>query len=172
MVYHSSFNEEQARNLCNMSILPIKTKYKGPAQAIKNNDQVDIIDEALDFFRANVLFRNYDIKGPADRVLLYLTFYIKQVLKKIENQDRDTASKTVYQLAIQQFSIPGDKQFPFGGFFHNPNGRQEADQCRAYFTQLRQEVGNRVLDRVYVDSDQAPSKWWCCFNRRKFMNLV
>lgn len=30
--------------------------------------QVDIVDEAIDLFRANSLFRNFEIKGPADRV--------------------------------------------------------------------------------------------------------
>lgn len=29
---------------------------------------MDIIDEAIDLFRANSLFRNFEIKGPADRV--------------------------------------------------------------------------------------------------------
>ena len=44
-------------------------------------DQIDIIDEAIDFFRANVLFRQYDPKGPADRVLCYLTIYIGECLR-------------------------------------------------------------------------------------------
>jgi len=33
----------------------------------------DIIDEAISFYRANVLFRNYEIHGGADRIILYLT---------------------------------------------------------------------------------------------------
>lgn len=32
MAYHSSFNEEKdLKLLCNMALLPLKTKYKGPA---------------------------------------------------------------------------------------------------------------------------------------------
>lgn len=27
-------------------------------------DKMDIVDEALDYFKANVLFRNFDVKGP------------------------------------------------------------------------------------------------------------
>lgn len=30
--------------------------------------QMDIVDESIDLFRANSLFRNFEIKGPADRV--------------------------------------------------------------------------------------------------------
>ena len=171
MVYHSSWNEAQCRELCNMSILPLKTKFKGPAQPLKE-DRPDIIDETLDFWKANVLFRNYEIKGPADRVLLYLTYYTKQCLQKIERCSRGEAEKELYQLAIQNFSIPGDRNFVFGGFFHNPKGRSEADTCRAYFTQMHQELGQRLIARVYSAGDQAPSKWWMCFNKRKFMNLA
>ena len=29
---------------------------------------MDILDESIDLFRANSLFRNFEIKGPADRV--------------------------------------------------------------------------------------------------------
>lgn len=44
----------------------------------------DIVEEALYYFRANVLFRNYQIEGPADRSLIYLTFFIQQCLKELE----------------------------------------------------------------------------------------
>lgn len=42
------------------------------------------MEEALYYFRANVLFRNYQIEGPADRTLIYLTFFIQQCLKELE----------------------------------------------------------------------------------------
>jgi len=38
--------------------------------------RTDIVDEAITFFRANVFFRNFDIKSVADKLLIYLTFYI------------------------------------------------------------------------------------------------
>ena len=42
-------------------------------------DEADIVDEAIDYFRANVLFRSFEMQGAADRVLAYLTLYIQQV---------------------------------------------------------------------------------------------
>ena len=39
----------------------------------------DVVDEALYLFRANVLFRNYEVQGHGDRVLIYLTLLIHQV---------------------------------------------------------------------------------------------
>ena len=106
---------------------------------------------------------------------MYLTYYIKVALAKLERLSKAEAEKAMYQLAIENFQIPGDSGFVFGGYFHNPQGRQEADTVRAYFTQLRQEVGARLVDRVYREGAVAtdtPSKWWTCFNKRKFMNLV
>jgi len=124
-VYHSTFNEVQARQLCGMSMLPIKTRVKGPS-AQASPDQPDIIDETLDYFKANILFRNFEIKGPADRLLIYLTWYTKAALTAILKSSKADAEKVLYQLAIENFAIPGDRNFPFGGFFSNPTNRQEA----------------------------------------------
>jgi len=33
-----------------------------------------------------------------------------------------------------------------------------SDQTRAYFTQLRQELGQRILDKVYDPNTNKPSK--------------
>ena len=46
--------------------------------------QEDIVEEALYYFRANVLYRNYQIDGSSDRTLIYLTFFIQQCLKELE----------------------------------------------------------------------------------------
>jgi len=67
-----------------MALLPIRTRYSGPApmetckinyiqifpiirkKKIKMfflaNENEDIIDEAIKYFRPNIFFRNYDIK--------------------------------------------------------------------------------------------------------------
>jgi hypothetical protein len=44
-------------------------------------DEEDIVEESIRLFRANVLFRNFEVKGGADRVLIYLTLFIHQVSK-------------------------------------------------------------------------------------------
>ena len=44
---------------------------------------------------------------------------------------------------------------------------------RSYLTQLRQECGSRLVERVFLNSeDGKPSKWWTCFSKRKFMDLT
>lgn len=51
---------------------------------IPPDDLYDCVDEILLVFRANVLFRNFEIKGPADRVLIYGTLFISECLGKID----------------------------------------------------------------------------------------
>eukprot|EP01090_Pellita_catalonica_P020296 TRINITY_DN718_c0_g1_i1.p1 TRINITY_DN718_c0_g1~~TRINITY_DN718_c0_g1_i1.p1 ORF type:complete len:157 (-),score=25.13 TRINITY_DN718_c0_g1_i1:435-905(-) len=153
-----------------MAILTLKTQYKGPAGRHTEAAKPDIVDEALTFFKANVLFRNFDIKGPADRVLIYLTLYIAQCLQKIGTQSKGSAEQILYQLAIENFAIPGDRNFALAGFVQNPSNRGEADTARQYLTQLRQETGKRLVEIVFKGDDMTPSKWWTCFNKRKFLN--
>ena len=46
----------------------------------------------------------------------------------------------------------------------------EATELRQYLTQVRSEIGARLLDRVFdMSADGKPSKWWTCFARRKFL---
>ena len=40
---------------------------------------VDIVEEALNLFRGNVYFANFEIHGPADRLLVVLILYISRV---------------------------------------------------------------------------------------------
>jgi len=57
--YHSQFNHRnEFRTVGNMVLLPIKTKVRGPATPAPTTED-DIIDEALDLFRANCFFRKF-----------------------------------------------------------------------------------------------------------------
>eukprot|EP01112_Ceratiomyxa_fruticulosa_P019872 TRINITY_DN6604_c0_g1_i1.p1 TRINITY_DN6604_c0_g1~~TRINITY_DN6604_c0_g1_i1.p1 ORF type:complete len:173 (+),score=41.09 TRINITY_DN6604_c0_g1_i1:140-658(+) len=169
MVYHSNFNEVEARNISGLSILPIKSKVKGNAP-VAPPDQEDIIDESLNYFKANVLFRNFEVKGPADRLLIYISLYINKLLTKCAGKNKGDADKLFYQAAIENFTLPGDKDFPLGGLVTAPKTKADADFLRQYFTQVRQETGVRLLERLYGKDPSKPNKWWMCFSKRKFLN--
>jgi actin related protein 2/3 complex subunit 3 len=93
--YHSTLNEMEVRQICGCGVFPIKTKIRGPAPVLPDGKSsrkrmkrlnshiltpgVDIIDETIRFFRANVLFRNFEVKGPADRTMIYMTLFCQQV---------------------------------------------------------------------------------------------
>jgi actin related protein 2/3 complex, subunit 3 len=44
-------------------------------------EELDIIDEALAYFKANIFFKNFEIKSDADRTLIYITLYISECLR-------------------------------------------------------------------------------------------
>ena len=83
--YHSSFNDEKKyETVCGLAVLPVRTKSNGTlpnvncvGPALKADfEGDDIVDEAINFFRANILFKSYEVRGPADKVLIYLTVFI------------------------------------------------------------------------------------------------
>ncbi|KAJ7129403.1 actin-related protein 2/3 complex subunit 3 [Mycena epipterygia] len=172
--YHSSFNEEpDLRQAGNMAILPIKTKIRGPAP-VADAELPDIIDETLDLFRANSLFRNFEIKGPADRTLIVLILYVSDCLAKIGSArtvpTQIEASKSLNTLSVDNFAIPGDANFALNAHYAAPASRQESDYLRQYLVQVRQELAARLVERLYADGTGKPSKWWMSFQKRRFMN--
>jgi len=172
--YHSSFNEvADVRQVGNISVLPIRTKIRGPSP-IADPNEADILDETLDLFRANSLFRNFEIKGPADRILIVLILFISDCLAKIGSSrtipSQIEASKTLNTLAVDNFAIPGDANFPLNAHYAAPSSRADGEYLRSYLTQARQELAARLVERLYADGTGKPSKWWMSFQKRRFMN--
>lgn len=90
----------------------------------------DIIDETLDLFRANSLFRNFEIKGPADRTLIVLILFVSDCLAKIGSSrsppSQLDATKTLNTLAVDNFPIPGDANFALNAHYAAPPNRADA----------------------------------------------
>ncbi|KAL7410675.1 putative ARC18-subunit of the Arp2/3 complex [Mrakia frigida] len=174
--YHSTFNElEDVRIVGNTSVLPIKSKFRGPAP-LADSSSIDIIDETLTLFRANCLFRSFDINGPADRLLIYLTLFLSDCLSKITaskvEPSLNDARKTLTTFSLESFALPGDATFPLNSMYAPPGNSSDADHLRQYLTQARQELASRLLDQLYpLDAEgrpaAKPSKWWTCFAKRK-----
>uniref|UniRef100_A0A6I8PN98 Actin-related protein 2/3 complex subunit 3 n=1 Tax=Xenopus tropicalis TaxID=8364 RepID=A0A6I8PN98_XENTR len=142
--------------------------FRGVKDAAKDTD---IIDEAIYYFKANVFFKNYEIKNEADRTLIYITLYISECLKKLQKcNSKGQGEKEMYTLGITNFPIPGEPGFPLNAMYVKPSNKQEDEVMRAYLQQLRQETGLRLCDKVFDPQTDKPSKWWICFVKRQFMN--
>ena len=128
--YNSVFNQDPnpPRLIGNFPLLPLRTKTRGPAYVLPipspplpageapdpDSESYDILDEVLSLFRANTFFRNFEIQGPADRLLIYGIWFLSDCLQKIKPTAsvRD-AQKDVMNLALDlNFAIPGDPGFP------------------------------------------------------------
>jgi actin related protein 2/3 complex subunit 3 len=172
--YHSVFLDEPNQQLIgNFALLPLRTKTRGPAQQLAqlpagtsdldldpSNESYDPLDEILSLFRANTFFRNFEIKGPADRVLIYGILFLSEALSKIKpGMSKRDAEKNVGNVALEtNFAIPGDAGFPLNQMFEPPKDRNEAEVLRQYIMQMRQELAQRLLSRVYIDGTGQPSK--------------
>ena len=157
---------------------------------LASNEQGDIIDESLDLFRANSLFRNFEIKGPGDRLLIVLILFISDCLAKLGSArtppTQIEATKTLNTLAVDNFPIPGDANFLLNSHYSPPASRGDAgklseswkgahasrriDYLRQYLIQVRQELAARLVEKLYADGTGKPSKWWMSFQKRRFMN--
>jgi hypothetical protein len=68
----------------------------------------------LALFRANTFFRNFEIQGPADRLLIYGIWFVSDCLQRIKPTTASSqATKDVMNLALDlNFSLPGDPSWP------------------------------------------------------------
>lgn len=124
------FNTEPniPRVIGNFPLLPLRTKTRGPAYTLPfpdpplpanespdpDDQSYDVLDEVISLFRANTFFRNFEIQGPADRILIYGILFVSECLGKIKpSYGVREAQKEVFNTALDlQFAIPGDPAFP------------------------------------------------------------
>lgn len=106
-----------------MAVLPLKGRGGAPA------DEEDQIDEALRLFRANALFRNFEVLGAGDRTLLYLLLLIQQFLKKCEGcTAKAEALAVLAPLAAGSHILPSDPGWPLTGTITAPRDAAEAGE--------------------------------------------
>lgn len=122
-----------------------------------------------------MFFRNFELKGPADRTLLYALLFIQECLAQVAGSrpmwSRREAEKSLLTTASSStFPIPGDAKFSLSTVFVAPASRAEADALRQYLTSLRVSVAEALLDRLYPDPQGPADKWWLSFSKRRFMN--
>jgi actin related protein 2/3 complex, subunit 3 len=115
-----------------MAVLPLRTQYRGPAPTNANLEQ-DIIDEAIYYFKANIFFRTYEVKSEVDRVLIYITLYIPECLKKLQRcSNKNQGMQEMYTLAISNIDIPGESGFPLNSVYARPQTPAEAGKLLLY----------------------------------------
>lgn len=85
----------------------------------------------LTSFRANVLFRKFEVKGSSDKLLVYLTLFISLCLKKLEGCKSDAEGvKVLIMMGLEKFALPGEPGFPLNALFSAPQTKDEAGEGR------------------------------------------
>ena len=155
----------------NFPLLPLRTRTRGPAYTLPplppgsvesdvdpDSESYDCLDEILSLYRANTFFRNFEIKGPADRMLIYGILFVSECLSKVKfgmtsreaekvglledlihysrKPESNCATNPLVQVLINtsldHFAIPGDASFPLNQAFEPPRDRQDAEIMRQY----------------------------------------
>lgn len=201
MPFESAFNGQEVvdeknnnapRTLLGCGLYAIKQNPKagsncGPAPKLEDmiTDEAtgeqapgyDIVDEAIYYFKSNMMHKTFEVKGPGDRLILYLTLYIQQCLKRLiadgKKATKTQARQTLLALAIERSKTPIDSTYPFNAF--HPEAKKctddEVELWREYAKQLRLEVGVRLIQRIFVfpEEDGTANKWWVVFGNQKFL---
>lgn len=110
-VYHSKHNAKECKTACKASVLPLKAgSVKGPAgefHAESGSKEMDIVDEALHYFRANILFTQFEVEGGADLTLVYLTAWIADCLRKLQKEKTKVCDFACYDSVRFLFETRG-----------------------------------------------------------------
>ena len=100
--YHSKFNEEDFDSPYGVAILPLRPDFEGE----------DIIDEAINSFRCNIYFKNFEIKGTADRTLIFCMVCITKILQIVQKApEEDKALKNLSAFTKESISKITDSKF-------------------------------------------------------------
>ena len=166
--YHSSYNSPDGFvELGGLPVLPLKTRVRGPAPCVEPSEEEDAVDEALRLFRANVLFRNFELQGGGDRLLVYLTLFIHLCLKRAAAKPtRAEGARELQALASGAHLAPGDAGWPLAQIIPAAKSAEEREAAHGYLRQLRECVVARLLERVY-DEGGALNKHWAAYGKRK-----
>jgi len=171
--YNSVFNSQSYSTICGMPYISFKQNkipdlsYEKLKLPLSDLD-LDIIDEALIYFRANVLFRNFPIKGDADKLLVYITVFITKCLEVANNQEIEKAKSLMKNLVDECEWSP----FLKSHFLNNllTIKANETNELQTYLKSVRKEVSMRLMF-ILFDSDYKTLdlKYWLGFAKKKFM---
>ena len=111
--YHSVFNKAEVhQKYCGIPVFEFKEKKTPTLDATKlkvdlKQMELDIIDEAIIYFRANVLFKNFNI----DKLLFYITVFIQNCLEKANDPNPAKAKENMKKLVEQCEYVPRTENF-------------------------------------------------------------
>lgn len=171
--YHTVFTETTYNKACDFALVPFK-QSKEPNldyKLIKSKDsKIDIIDECLTYFRANILFKNFSIKSDADKIIVYLTVFISKCLSTISDTYQDPKkSKELLQNLITECEWSPTLKTHFLNTILIINQNEVIDLSK-YLKSLREET----VYRLYYLLFQAPGsnldlKFWIGYSRKLFL---
>merc|ERR1712018_651709 len=124
--FHSEMEAPGGNTIGNMALLPLRQTVKNAGRGFAPETQdEDIVDETIRLFKPNILFKSFEMKDTVDRVLVYVTLYIVECLKKLAKIDnKEKALLEMFSMALGAHSIPGESGFSSERLLHEASGQR------------------------------------------------
>ena len=179
--YHSVFNKAEIKQkYCGIPVFEFKEKKTPTLDATKlkvdlKQIELDIIDEAIIYFRANVLFKNFNIEGDADKLLVYITVFIQKCLEKANRPaeveqllgNPAKAKENMKKLVEQCEYVPKSENF-FNVLVTKKDS--EIPNLQKYLKSIRKETVERLIYILFEDEKtKMDFKYWVALGKKKFM---
>ena len=171
--YHSVFNKDTTvKKLCGIPVFEFKEKKTPTLDHTKlkvdlKQIELDIIDEAIIYFRANVLFKNFNIEGDADKLLVYITVFIQKCLEKANDPNQQKAKENMKKLVDQCEYVPRTENF-FNVLVTKKDS--EIPGLQKYLKSIRKETVERLIYILFEDEKtKMDFKYWVALGKKKFM---
>ena len=176
--YHSVFNNPDYINIrkyekyCGIPALEFNEKKTPTLDSTKlkvdlKQIELDIIDEAIIYFRANVLFKNFNIDGDADKLLVYITVFIQKCLEQANDPNPAKAKENMKKLVEKCEYTPKIENF-FNILVTLKDN--EVANLQKYLKRIRKETVERLIYILFEDEKtKMDYKYWVALGKKKFM---
>ena len=174
--YNSVFTEEKYYTLCGMPIMNyFQNKMPNLDHSLLKGGnlkeiEIDIIDEALIYFRANVLFRNFPVKSDADKLLIYITVFISKCLEVALSAGNDfDKAKNYMKILIDDCEWSPTLKSHFLNNLLNVQ-QNEVSELQVFLKGIRKETVMRLIYLLYdSETKTLDLKYWLGYGRKKFL---
>lgn len=126
-------------------MLCLRLEYAKPAIRPYVSYKNIIIDTAINYFKANIFFREHKITGASDRTLIYIILYMGEYLRVIEKvsdqsplhvatlvqcANRTAAAKELTDLALSHsVRMPREAGFPLNSMYKPAKDKHDEGVC-------------------------------------------
>ncbi len=172
--YHSVFNKAKInQKICGIPVFEFKEKKTPTLDPSKlkvalNQIELDIIDEAIIYFRANVMFKNFNIDGDADKLIVYITVFSQKCLERAADPNPNKAKENMRKLVEQCEYVAKSENF-FNVLVNKKEGG-DMTSLQNYLRRIRKETVERLIYILFEDEKtKMDAKYWIALGKKKFM---
>mmetsp|Transcript_29085 Transcript_29085/g.30216 ORF Transcript_29085/g.30216 Transcript_29085/m.30216 type:complete len:186 (-) Transcript_29085:103-660(-) len=173
--YHSILGDNYYNKACDLTLIPFNTGKKPllDYKLIKAKDsKVDILDEALTYFRANVLFKNFPIKSDGDKIIVYTSVFLSKCLSVVADVYSDPKkSKELLTNLITECEWSPSLKSHFLNSIITLN-QNEVVTLQKYLKSVREETVSRLYYILFESpGSELDLKYWVGYSKKSFLGF-